>query len=531
MIGFSPSEPQKMPSKPPIPDESASIARGPDLFRLLVESVSDYAIFMLDPTGHVMSWNAGAERIKQYEADEIIGKHFSIFYPREDVLAEKPDWELQEAERLGRFEDEGWRIRKDGTSFWANVIINSIRDYDGNLVGFAKVTRDITERRAHEKQIEESEQRFRLLVEGARDYAIYMMDPQGLVTTWNAGAERIKGYTAQEIIGKHFSTFFAESDVQSGEPNEILERARDQGRAEHEGWRVRKDGSRFWVYAIVTALRDKSGNLIGYSKITRDMTERMRQQDALKKQIAEKEVAERELARSEESLRELSLTLLRTQDEERRRIGREMHDSLGQYLSVLKMKLETVGVKYRSVSPEIGKEFAECSELLDECVKEVRTISYLLYPPMLEEMGLKSAIAWYLDGFTQRSAISVRFSADDNFERLPRDIELALFRVLQETLTNVLKHSGSDRVDIGLSETDGLASLQVRDYGKGLPAAMSGQNGSLYSSTGVGLRSMKERMAQLGGVLHVTSASPGTLVSVTVPAQRSVANLKSSDID
>lgn len=501
-----------------LPLAEGRIRDGLDQFRLIVEGVLDYGIFMLDPEGRIATWNAGAQRIKGYEASEIIGKHFSIFYPDEDVRSGKPQWELEVAKREGRFEDEGWRIRKDGSRLWANVIITAIRDDGGQLLGFGKVTRDFTERREHEERLRLSEERFRLLVEGVRDYAIYMMDPQGRITTWNAGAERIKGYEASEILGKHFSTFFTEEDVRSGKPQHILELAAKEGHAEQEGWRVRKDGSRFWVNGILTALRDKSGKLIGFSKITRDITERKQQQEALNAEIIEKGKAQRELFESEKSLRQLSLSLLRTQDEERRRIGREMHDSLGQYLSALKMKLGTVKMRDTSLSPQSSKELEQCAGLLEDCVKEVRTISYLLYPPMLEEMGLKSAITWYLEGFTERSGITTCVEIDSELQRLPRDIELALFRVLQETLNNVHKHSGSNKVNIKVSKTGETVTVEVRDYGKGLAESVLLQAHTQWNAGfGVGLRGMNERMRQLGGKLTLAAAQPGTLVRASVP--------------
>lgn len=499
--------------------ERMTIAEGLDQFRLLIEGVLDYAIFMLDPRGNVATWNPGAERIKGYKATEIIGKHFSVFYPEADVRSGKPQWELEVALREGRFEEEGWRVRKDGTKFWASVIITAIRDNDGDLLGFGKVTRDFSERKANEEKLALSQERFHLLVEGVPDYALYLMNPEGQIITWNRGAQRIKGYPAEEIIGKHFSTFFLPEEVAAGKPSEILERARREGRAEQEGWRVRKDGSTFWVNAVVTALYDKSGKLVGFSKITRDITEKMNHQAALEREIREREKAQQQLVKSEESLRELSISLLRTQDEERRRIGREMHDSLGQYLSALKIKLGTLDMKYNGLNPEIRYELASCFSMLDECIKEVRTISYLLYPPMLEEMGLKSAISWYLDGFMHRSGIQVRFDEPNDFERLPRDTELALFRVLQEALTNVHKHSESSVVDIHLSQRNGTATLEVRDYGKGLPKELLGQSGApLLSLRGVGLRGMNERIAQLGGMLTLATTEPGTLLRAAVPA-------------
>ena len=245
-----------------------------ELHRLLVESVQDYAIFALDPNGYILSWNAGAERFKGYTADEIIGKHFSIFYPHERIATGFPEFELREAARTGRFEDEGWRLRKDGTRFWASVVITSLRDSSGTLVGFAKVTRDLTERRAAEQALRLSEERFRLIVQNVQDYAIFMLDPTGHVATWNEGAQRIKQYSADEIIGKHFSIFYPPEKIAEQFPQYELREAERTGHFEDEGWRIRKDGTRFWANVVITALRDADGHLIGFSKVTRDLTER-----------------------------------------------------------------------------------------------------------------------------------------------------------------------------------------------------------------------------------------------------------------
>ena len=244
------------------------------LYQLLVESVRDYAIFALDPKGMILSWNAGAERIKGYSADEIIGRHFSTFYTAEDLAARKPEMELAVAEREGRVEDEGWRVRKDGSRFWASVVITALRDPDGRLVGFAKVTRDLTARRQWEEAVRESEERFRVLVRSVKDYGIFMLDPDGRVVSWNEGARRIKGYEAEEILGKHFSTFYPPDVAASGHPTRELAMARRDGRYEEEGWRIRKDGSRFWASVVITPLFGEHGDLMGYAKVTRDLTER-----------------------------------------------------------------------------------------------------------------------------------------------------------------------------------------------------------------------------------------------------------------
>ncbi|MFL6721412.1 MAG: PAS domain S-box protein [Sphingomonas sp.] len=245
-----------------------------DPFRLLVQSILDYAIYMLDTEGRVTSWNAGAERIKGFHADEIIGKHFSTFYTEEDRKTGVPARVLETARREGKFEGEGWRVRKDGTRFWASVVVDAIKNEQGELVGFAKITRDMTEQRAAQEALLEAERRFRLLVEGVTDYAIYMLDPQGRVTNWNAGAKRIKGYAPNEIIGEHFSRFYVPEDAEAGVPKRALETARETGRYEAEGWRVRKDGSRFWASVVIDAIKDDDGKLIGFAKITRDQTEK-----------------------------------------------------------------------------------------------------------------------------------------------------------------------------------------------------------------------------------------------------------------
>ncbi|NEH46039.1 hybrid sensor histidine kinase/response regulator [Rhizobium leguminosarum] len=250
-------------------------------FRLLVDAITDYAIYMLNPEGIVTSWNTGAQRFKGYKPPEILGEHFSRFYLEEDRAAGLPARALATAAEHGRFEGEGWRQRKDGSRFWAHVIIDPIRRPSGQLIGYAKITRDLTERRAAEQAIRQSEEQFRRLVQGVSDYAIYMLDPTGNVSSWNFGAERIKGYRPQEIIGTHFSTFYTAEDREAGLPETALGIARAEGRFEREGWRVRKDGTRFWASVVIDAIRDEEGHVLGFAKITRDITEKMETQRAL----------------------------------------------------------------------------------------------------------------------------------------------------------------------------------------------------------------------------------------------------------
>lgn len=267
------------------------VAENPDvMYRLLVQSVVDYAIYMLTPEGIVANWNSGAQRAKQYQAAEIVGQHFSIFYSEQERARNAPMIGLETARATGRFEAEGWRVRKDGSVFWANVVIDAIHDDDGDLIGFAKITRDCTSQRQAQLAQREQERRFRLLVQGVTDYAIYMLDIDGHVVNWNSGAERAKGYQAGEIVGQHFSVFYTPDDRARGLPQQGLTTARCEGRFEAEGIRLRKDGTHFWTHVVIMPIHDDDGQLIGFSKITRDITER---RAAELEVLAAKELAER----------------------------------------------------------------------------------------------------------------------------------------------------------------------------------------------------------------------------------------------
>ena len=278
-------------------------------FAQLVAGVRDYAVFLLDSQGNVATWNAGAERIKGYRAEEIIGQHFSRFYTSDAVSSGWPAHELDVTSQTGRFEDEGWRVRKDGSRFWANVVITAIHSPAGEVRGFLKITRDLTDRKQAEEKLRLSEERFRLIVDGIQDYAIFMLDPRGHVATWNAGAARLKGYTADEIIGQHFSRFYPRDAVERGWPDYELQCAAAEGRFEDEGLRVRKDGSLFWANVVITALRDESSVLRGFAKVTRDLTDRHEAEENARRILQEEaarkaaEEAAREIERQREHLR------------------------------------------------------------------------------------------------------------------------------------------------------------------------------------------------------------------------------------
>ena len=283
------------PSVPPSPHVGDALRA--------IQEVRDYAIFLLDPDGTVASWNEGARAIKGYSSSEILGQSSARFYLREDVLAGRPAALLARAAKEGRVEDEGWRVRKDGSRFWADVVITAVRDQDGGLLGFIKVTRDLTERREAAERLRKSEERLQLLVASVKDYAIFMLDLEGRISTWNAGAERMKGYRAEEVVGRHISLFYPPEDVERGKPAELLRRVASEGRVEDESWRVRKDGTRFWADVVITRVDDKAGKPIGFGKVTRDLTDRKQ---------AEEAVAER--ARQQAATAELGLFALQERD-------------------------------------------------------------------------------------------------------------------------------------------------------------------------------------------------------------------------
>ncbi len=368
---------------------------------------------------------------------------------------------------------------------------------------------------------------FRIFVDSVKNYAIYTMDPRGCIISWNKGAERMKGYTASEIIGRNYSCFFTDEDRKTGKPAKSLKLAAQRGRIEEELEIVRKDRSRFRASTVLTAIKDADGRLIGFAKVTRDVTGRMNAQAEIRRanselgsEVRKRHASEREVERAARSLRELSLRLMRAQDEERRRIGRELHDSVGQYLSMLKMHLESLDLSPQRTPGQLAAQLGQCVRLADDSLKEVRTVSHFLYPPTLEEMGLKSAFPWYLEGFSRRSDIRTTLEMDHDFPRLPSDLEMAFFRVLQEALTNVHRHSGSDKAFIRLYVHRGSANLEIRDFGRGLPAGLlDAWSTDSATGKGVGLRGMRERMRQLGGDLKVASNRFGTEIHASVPVK------------
>jgi len=360
-----------------------------------------------------------------------------------------------------------------------------------------------------------NEHTFRLLVESIKDYAIFLLDKEGVVKTWNTGAEQIKGYKSHEIIGQHFSRFYPQEARESGWPERELQLAAKGGRFIDEGWRVRKDGSSFWAYVVITALRSGNGELLGFSKITGDLTARRKLEERtqeLNRQLSERvrqlSETQRQVELQTRELQRLSGAMVRIQDDERRRLARELHDDLGQHLAVLKMTLDISGRR------ELDPRTAEAIELTEQALSKVRNLSYLLHPPLLDESGLLPAMHWYIDGLEKRSQLRIALDFRPTpFARLPGDIETAVFRIVQEALTNVYRHSGSKDARIEIRREGDEVIVRVRDFGQGVPSEVVARP----LSTGVGIAGIHERVKQFGGKLIVSRAEPGTLVEASIP--------------
>lgn len=366
-------------------------------------------------------------------------------------------------------------------------------------------------KRSKDDLLKQSDKMFRLLVDSVKDYAIFLLDPAGIVATWNQGAERIKGYRAKDIIGKHFSCFYPREAVESKWPDRELEIATKEGRYTDEGLRVRKDGSTFWAYVVITALRDETGQLQGFSKVTRDLTERRDLEERtrelnreLRTRVAQLVETQRQVELRTFELQKLSGQLMQVQDDERRRLSRTLHDELGQELAAIKIALDVQNSELDE------KKLTPAIQMTERALSKVRNISYLLHPPLLDESGLLPALHWYFEGLQKRSQVRITSSYKPSiFPRLSGDIETAIFRVIQEALTNAYRHSGSEDVRVDIDQETDRVTVRVRDFGKGI--------GPSAATSGVGISGMKERVRQLNGELKVSRAEPGTLVEAAIP--------------
>jgi PAS domain S-box-containing protein len=492
----------------PTADNGHLIDAGAERFAQIVQDIQDYAIFMLDRGGHVISWNAGAQRIKGYRPDEIVGRHFSTFYSAEDKTAGKPERELVLAEQCGRVEDEGWRIRKDGTKFWANVVITALRGADGRLRGFAKVTRDLTARRAEEEKLRQSEERFRLMVESVKDYAIFMLDAHGNVATWNAGAMQIEGYQRDEIIGRSISVFYSADDNAALKPQRELEIAAKFGRVEDEGWRVRKDGSMFWANVIITAVRDSAGRLLGFAKVTRDMSER--------KRLEELEVSSRRMS-------EFLATL-----------AHELRNPLAPVRNA---------VSAMQLAPNTDPLLHQCRDVIDRQIGHLtRLVDDLLDIGRITtgKIELRTASVDMQDVVT-RSVEAARPFSDARGQTIKvvmpatplvvRGDLTRLVQVMQNLLNNASKFSpNGTQISIHVATERRAVVVRVKDQGRGIPQSaldsifdLFMQEGHAQNPTdtglGIGLTLCRSLVELHGGAIQAASAGRGrgSMFTVRLP--------------
>jgi PAS domain S-box-containing protein len=487
------------------------------LYKLLVESVRDYAIFALDREGYIISWNPGAERFKGYKAEEIIGKHFSVFYTKPDLDRNRPGEELEIAAREGRVEDEGWRVRKDGSRFWANVVITALRDPSGELVGFGKVTRDLSDRRQAEERLRQSEERFRLLVENVRDYGLFNLDLDGTITSWNAGAERISGYSAEDIIGRHFSVFYPPEDLAANKPARELEIVRRDGRFEEEGWRLRKGGERYWSNVVITAIYAADGSLVGFGKVTRDLTER---RDAAERALADA----RRVAAAESANRTKSEFLTAMSHELRTPLN-----AIGGYGELLAMGLGG------SVSPE-QLEYIErirrsqqhllgiINDILNFSRIEAGQVVYDIHPVSVGEVA-ESVVPMIVP---QAEGKHLKVERTAKVTTCVHADRAKLEQVLLNLLSNAVKFTSHGTIRISSFEEGDRAGLRVEDTGIGIPSdklasifepfVQVGRSLTTpHEGTGLGLAISRDLTRAMGGELTVTSRpGEGTIFSVSL---------------
>ena len=481
--------------------------------QLLVNAISDYAIYMLDAGGLVASWNPGAQRFKGYSADEVIGRHFQMFFTDEDRAADAPNRILRVAARDGRFEAEGWRIRKDGSRFWAHAVVDAIRSPEGDLLGYAKVVRDITDRKAAEADLRASEERFRLLVQGVKDCAIYMLDKEGFVSNWNSGAEHIKGYSAPEIIGQHFSRFYTEPDRAAGEPLRALTTALTEGKYEREAWRVRKDGSLFWAHVLIDPIYDDEGNHIGFAKVTRDMSERKKAEEQV-------EEAQRNLLQSQKLQAIGELT------------GGIAHD-FNNMLTVIAGSADFL--RRNRAMPE-EKKLSYLDGIIEITERATMLTNQLLafarrqpLKPRVLDVGKRLEAARELLSRTLGSRISVVVEAVPTnlvVEVDPGQLEASILNAAVNA-RDAMPHGGTITLAAQLEEIgrEKFVRVSIADTGLGMPERVKERafdpfftTKEVGKGTGLGLSQIHGFAAQAGGFAEIDSKEgAGTKVSLLLP--------------
>jgi PAS domain S-box-containing protein len=503
-------------------------------YRLLVESLVDSAIFMLDWDGRVTSWSTGAERLHGYAAAEIIGQHFALFYRPEDVVGGQCERELERAQRDGCFEDEGWRMRRDGSLFWASAVTSAIRDAGGALLGFAKVTRDLTERQRADEELKRSEERLRLLITSVKDYAIFVLDPTGHVSTWNTGAERLKGYKAEQIVGQHFSRFYPVADVLAGKCELELDVAARDGRFEDEGWRIRRDGTRFWANVVITPIVDPDGTLRGFAKVTRDLSERKQhEEERLNLARAEegRRIAEENQIRTQalvESLRQArdkAEEATRLKDEFLATVSHELRTPLNAILGWSRMlRAGTLGSEKASKALEsIFRNAIAQNQIIDDLLDVSRIVAGQLRLD-IEVLDINQIVSAAIDVVrpaADAKGVVLRALLDPDAGQIKGDSG-RLQQVLWNLLNNAVKFTPkAGSVHVTLRREESTIQIMVADTGKGIAPAFLGRifdrfsqeesgNSRRTGGLGLGLAIVKHLVELHGGTVEAASAGEGT---------------------
>jgi PAS domain S-box-containing protein len=485
---------------------------------------SDDAIISKNLDGTITSWNSSAERLFGYTFQEAIGRNITLIIPPERLDEEASILErIRRGERVDHFETV--RVRKDGTKLDVSLTISPIKDAAGRILGASKIARDITQRKRNEEALEEQAR----LLDLSRD-AILVRSVHDEIRFWNQGAAELYGYSREEALGRISHEFLCTCFP---EPlQQITAKLHREGYWTGDLVHTRKDGGRIVVVSRWQANRDANGQVETILETNNDVTrqkqseEQLRESERRLREFAgrlEQQVRARteelerrnaEALEQSERLRDLSNRLLKTQDEERRRLARELHDSAGQIVAALAMGLSNMARQAKQ-DPPLEKALEENQELLQQLNKEIRTMSYLLHPPLLDENGLSSALSWYITGLKERSGLDIELDVLEGFGRLSTEMELALFRIVQECLTNIHRHSGSKTACVRISRSADDVRLDVVDNGTGINADKLAAIQARRS--GVGLTGIHERVRQLHGVTNIQSNSNGTLVSVILP--------------